>query len=80
MEESARRLQALKTDDPTVHAQKVASGRVQKLIDSLKPDKPKGGGQQQQSGGGGGRRRREGAATASRPPRRSRSSSRSRRS
>jgi len=54
MDESARRLQALKTDDPTIRAQKLASARFKQLIDSLKPDKAKGSGQQQQGGGGGG--------------------------
>ncbi len=49
MEDAAQRLQALKTDDPTVRAEKLAAGRFGQLIDSLKPDKAKGG---QQPGGG----------------------------
>ena len=57
MEAAAQRLQALKTDDPTVRAEKQASGRLQQLVDSLKPDKAKngqGGGQPPPGGGGGG--------------------------
>ncbi|WP_435005247.1 DUF4175 family protein [Tundrisphaera lichenicola] len=53
MEDAAQRLQALKTDEATVQAEKRAAGRFQQLIDSLKPDKPKGGQGQQQQGGGG---------------------------
>ena len=54
MEDAARRLQALKTDEATVRAERLASARFQQLVDSLKPDKPKNGGQQQQGGGQGG--------------------------
>ncbi len=55
MEDSAQRLQALKTDGETTRVQKLASGRLKQLNDSLKPDRPKnGGGQQGQQGGGGG--------------------------
>jgi hypothetical protein len=50
MEAAAQRLQQLKTDDPTIRAEKLASSRFQQLIDSLKPEKAKGGGQQGQPG------------------------------
>jgi len=59
MEASAQRLHGLKTDDPTLRAEKLAATRIKLLIDSLKPDKAKGGagGQQppggEQPGGGG---------------------------
>ena len=43
MEDAARRLQSLQTDDATVRAEKVASTRFQQLVDSLKPDKAKPG-------------------------------------
>ena len=54
MEDAARRLQNLQTDDPTVRAEKLASSRFQQLVDSLKPDKAKPGQQQQQGGDQGG--------------------------
>ncbi len=55
MEDSARRLQSLQTDAETTRVQKLASGRLKQLNDSLKPDRPKNGGQQdQQQGNGGG--------------------------
>jgi hypothetical protein len=48
METAAQRLQALKTDEATVRAEKLASARFQQLVDSLKPDKAKNGGRPQQ--------------------------------
>jgi hypothetical protein len=61
MENAAKRLQALKTDEETRRAVKGASKRFQQILDTLKPDKPKPGGQQQggnqggdNAGGGGG--------------------------
>ena len=54
MEDAARRLQALKTDEATVRSEKLASARFQQLVDSLKPDKAKNGGQQPQGEGQGG--------------------------
>ncbi len=49
MEASARRLRKLQTDGETSRVQKLASGRLKQLNDSLKPDRPKNGqGQQQQ--------------------------------
>jgi hypothetical protein len=53
MDDAAQRLQALKTDDPTLRAEKSAAARFQQLVDSLKPDKPKNGGGNQQQGQGG---------------------------
>ena len=52
MDAAARRLRALKTDEPTLRAEKLAAARFQQLIDSLKPDKPRNGGGQQPPGGG----------------------------
>ena len=57
MTDAADRLQALKTDGPTLTAERSASRRFKQLLDSLKPDKMKkadGGDDQQQGGGGGG--------------------------
>ncbi len=53
MEDAAKRLQNLQTDEPTVRSEKLASSRFQQLVDSLKPDKAKPG-QQQQGGDQGG--------------------------
>jgi hypothetical protein len=47
MESAAQRLQQLKTDEPTIRAEKLASSRFQQLVDSLKPEKAKGNGGQQ---------------------------------
>ena len=54
MDEAARRLQSLKTDDDTQDAEKSAARRVKQLIEALKPDPAEGGAGQQQGGGGGG--------------------------
>ena len=60
MDAAASRLQALKTDDPTLTAEKSASSRFKQLLDSLKPDKMKmaegepGEGEGGGGGGGGG--------------------------
>ena len=63
MENAAQRLQALKTDEATVRAEKLASARFQQLVNSLKPDKAKNGNGQQQPAGrrpGGSERAAEG--------------------
>jgi len=54
MESAAGRLQALKTDAPTVQAERSASDRFKQLLESLKPDKMKKGGDDGGGGGGGG--------------------------
>ncbi len=54
LDTAAGRLGAGKTDDPTVRAEKSAAARLKQLIESLKPDKPKGGGNGGGGGGGGG--------------------------
>ncbi len=51
MKEGAELLQGIKTDTETQRAVKGAAKRFAQLLESLKPDKPKGGNQQQQQGG-----------------------------
>jgi hypothetical protein len=62
METAAQRLQALKTDEPTVKAEKLASARFKQLVDSLKPDKAKPGRGQQPGEQGGDQQPGEGGA------------------
>ena len=73
METAAQRLQNLKTDEPTIKAEKLASARFQQLVDSLKPDKAKPGqrgpqpgeqGGDQQPGQGGAQRSGDGIPAA----------------
>ena len=52
MEDAAKRLQALQTDEATIRAEKLASSRFQQLVDSLKPDKGKPGQNQPPQQGG----------------------------
>lgn len=54
MDEAARRLGELKTDNTTVAAAKAASDRFKQLMESLKADAAGAGGQGGGGGGGGG--------------------------
>jgi hypothetical protein len=54
MEEAAGRLHTVKTDELTQRATRSAARRIQQLLESLKPDRPKEGDQQQGGGNPGG--------------------------